>query len=131
MIRPAIALLASIFMFAGTALAEDIQAGEQVFKKCRACHAVGVDAKNKVGPQLNGLFGRSAGSVEGYRYSDANANSGIVWSEENFAEYIRNPRGYLPGTKMAYVGLKKDDEVVDIIAYLRQFQSDGTIAAAQ
>lgn len=131
MIRPVIAFLASTFVLAGAAVAEDIQAGEQVFKKCRACHAVGVGASNRVGPYLNGLFGRPAGSVEGYRYSDANANSGIVWSEENFAKYIRDPRGYIPGTKMVFVGLKKDDEVVDIIAYLRQFQSDGTIAATQ
>ncbi len=117
-----------VILFTSMAHAQDIEAGETVFKKCRACHAVGPDAKNRVGPQLNGLFGRTAGSVKGYRYSDANANSGIVWSEDIFAEYIRNPRGYIPGTKMAFVGLKKDDEIANITAYLKQFQTDGTTA---
>jgi len=120
-----------VILFTSTAHAQDIEAGETVFKKCSACHAVGPDAKNRVGPQLNGLFGRTAGSVEGYRYSDANANSGIVWSEDIFAEYIRNPRGYIPGTKMAFVGLKKDDEIANITAYLKQFQTDGTTAPTE
>ncbi len=120
-----------VILFTSMAHAQDIEAGETVFKKCRACHAVGPDAKNRVGPQLNGLFGRTAGSVEGYRYSDANANSGIVWSEDIFAEYIRNPRGYIPGTKMAFVGLKKDDEIANITAYLKQFQTDGTTAPTE
>jgi cytochrome c len=120
-----------VILFTSMAHAQDIEAGETVFKKCRACHAVGPDAKNRVGPQLNGLFGRTAGSVEGYRYSDANANSGIVWSEDIFAEYIRNPRGYIPGTKMAFVGLKKDDEIANITAYLKQFQTDGTTAQTE
>ena len=120
-----------VILFTSMAHAQDIEAGETVFKKCSACHAVGPDAKNRVGPQLNGLFGRTAGSVEGYRYSDANANSGIVWSEDIFAEYIRNPRGYIPGTKMAFVGLKKDDEIANITAYLKQFQTDGTTAPTE
>ena len=120
-----------VILFTSMAHAQDIEAGEAVFKKCRACHAVGPDAKNRVGPQLNGLFGRTAGSVEGYRFSDANANSGIVWSEDIFAEYIRNPRGYIPGTKMAFVGLKKDDEIANITAYLKQFQTDGTTAQTE
>ena len=131
MIRTILIALTATSILTGISRAQDIQAGEQVFKKCRACHAVGLDAKNKVGPQLNGVIGRTAGSAEGYNYSNANKNSGIIWTEEIFAEYIRNPRGYLPGTKMAFVGLKKDDDVTNIIAYLRQFQADGTILAGQ
>jgi cytochrome c len=109
------------------ALAGDPEAGAKVFKKCQACHAVGEGAKNKVGPELNGLFGRPAGSVPDYSYSDANKNSGIVWTKEVFAEYIKNPRGYLPGTKMSFVGLKKDKEIEDVTAYLDQFNADGTM----
>ena len=109
------------------ALAGDPTAGAKVFKKCQACHAVGEGAKNKVGPELNGLFGRPAGSVPDYNYSDANKNSGIVWTEEIFGEYIKNPRGYLPGTAMAFAGLKKDEDIQNVIAYLRQFNADGTI----
>ena len=112
----------------GAALAADPEAGAQVFKKCQACHAVGEGAANKVGPELNGLFGRAAGSVPGYAYSDANKNSGIVWTEEVFADYIRNPRGYIKGTKMTFAGIKKDTEIANLTAYLRQFNADGTLA---
>jgi cytochrome c len=109
------------------AFAGDPKAGGQVFKKCMACHAVGEGAKNKVGPELNGLFGRPAGSVPDYDYSEANKNSGIVWTPEVFAAYIKDPRGYIKGTKMAFAGLKKDKEVEDITAYLAQFNADGTL----
>ena len=112
----------------GVALAADPEAGAQVFKKCQACHAVGEGAPNKVGPELNGLFGRQAGSVPGYAYSDANKNSGIVWTEEIFAAYIRDPRGYLKGTKMTFAGIKKDKEIADLTSYLRQFNADGTLS---
>jgi cytochrome c len=125
MLKTAIAL--AVIAVSAPALAGDPTAGAQVFKKCQACHAVGEGAKNKVGPELNGIFGRAAGSVPDYAYSDANKNSGIVWSHEIFAEYIKNPRGYLPGTKMAFAGLKKDKEIEDVTAYLDQFNADGTM----
>lgn len=124
-LKTAIAL--AVIAVSAPALAGDPTAGAQVFKKCQACHAVGEGAKNKVGPELNGIFGRAAGSVPDYAYSDANKNSGIVWSHEIFAEYIKNPRGYLPGTKMAFAGLKKDKEIEDVTAYLDQFNADGTM----
>ncbi len=117
----------SLIALSVPAFAGDPEAGAQVFKKCLACHAVGEDAKNKVGPELNGLFGRTAGSVPDYNYSDANKNSGIVWNEENFAEYIKNPRAYIKGTKMAFAGLKKEVEIENITAYLAQFNADGTM----
>lgn len=105
--------------------AQDAAAGEKVFAVCRACHQVGETAKNAVGPKLNGLFGRKSGSVEGYNYTAANKNSGITWDEATFAEYIRDPRAKIPGTKMVYAGLKDEQRVKDLIAFLKQFGADG------
>ncbi|CAM5220150.1 cytochrome C [Bosea thiooxidans] len=105
--------------------AGDAAAGEKVFLKCRACHQVGETAKNAVGPRLNGLFGRPAGSIEGYSYSPANKNSGIVWDEATFRDYIKGPQAKVPGTKMVFPGLKTDQEIDDIVAFLKQFDSDG------
>lgn len=109
------------------AMAGDPEAGAQVFKKCMACHSIGEGAKNKVGPVLNGLFGRTAGSVPDYNYSDANESSGIVWTPEIFAEYIKSPRTYIPGTSMAFAGLKKEKDIEDITAYIAQFNADGSM----
>lgn len=103
----------------------DAAAGQKVFLKCKACHQIGEKAKNAVGPELNGLFGRHSGSVEGYKYSDANKNSGIVWDETVFREYIRNPKAKVPGTKMSFPGLKDDKDIDNIVAYLKQFGPDG------
>lgn len=105
--------------------AQDAAAGEKVFAQCRACHQMGENAKNAVGPHLNGLFGRTAGSVEGYNYSPANKNSGITWDEAVFHEYIQNPRAKIPGTKMVYAGLKDEQRINDLIAYLKQFDATG------
>ena len=104
------------------------KAGETVFAQCRACHQVGDKARNTVGPKLNGLFGRKAGEIEGYNYSEANKNSGITWDEKTFAEYIANPREKMPGTKMAYAGLKDPKRIENLIAYLKQFDKDGNPA---
>jgi cytochrome c len=102
---------------------QDAAAGEKVFAQCRACHQLGESAKNAVGPVLNGLFGRPAGSVEGYNYSPANKNSGITRDEATFREYIQNPRVKIPGTKMVYAGLKDEQRINDLIAYLKQFDA--------
>jgi cytochrome c len=120
-------VLSSAFLLAGlgTAAAQDAAAGEKVFAQCRACHQVGENAKNAVGPKLNGLFGRHSGSVEGYNYSSANKNSGITWDEATFKEYIQNPRAKIPGTKMIYAGLKDEQRINDLIAYLKQFDAEG------
>jgi cytochrome c len=109
----------------GVALAQDLAAGETSFKKCLACHSVGADAKNKVGPVLNGLEGRKSGTIEGYNYTDANKNSGIVWSEETFKEYINDPRAKIPGTKMVFAGIKSENEKAALWAYLKQFDAKG------
>ncbi|WP_024573747.1 MULTISPECIES: cytochrome c family protein [unclassified Afipia] len=121
----AAALAFSAVSFAGAANAQDVAAGEKSFNKCRACHQVGETAKNTVGPELNGLFGRKSGSVAGYNYSDANKNSGITWDEAVFAEYIKDPKAKIPGTKMAFAGIKKEDEIKDLTAFLKQFAADG------
>jgi cytochrome c len=108
------------------ALAADPAAGEKAFAVCKACHKVGEGAKNGVGPTLNGVVGRAAGSVEGYKYSDATKNSGITWDEANLAEYLKNPKAKIAGSKMMFAGVKDDTKLADIIAYLGQFNADGT-----
>jgi cytochrome c len=110
---------------ASSAMAQDAAAGKTVFNKCLACHAIGEDAKNKVGPELNGLDGRKSGTAPDYNYSDANKNSGITWNEAQFKEYIKDPRAKVPGTKMAFAGIKNEKEVNDLWAYVSQFDKDG------
>lgn len=108
--------------------AADPAAGERVFAQCRACHQVGPTARNTVGPQLNGLFGRKAGSVQGFNYSPAYQRPEVankVWSEENFAIYIRDPRAVTPGTRMVFQGLRSDAQIANLTAYLKQFNADG------
>jgi len=117
----AIAIAAS----AAPALAQDLAAGETSFKKCLACHRVGPEAKNLVGPVLNGLEGRKSGTIEGYNYTDANKNSGIIWDEKTFAEYITDPRVKIPGTKMVFAGIKSENEKAALWAYLKQFDAKG------
>jgi cytochrome c len=111
--------------FAGSALADgDAAKGEKVFKKCAACHAVGDGAKNKVGPLLNGIVDRTAGSVDGFKYSDAmlaKQAEGMVWTEEAIDAYLAKPKDYIPGNKMSFPGLKKEDDREDVIAYLKTF----------
>ena len=103
---------------AGPVLAVDIKAGEKVFKKCKACHYADRE-KHKTGPHLLNLIGRTAGSLEDYKkYSKAMKASGIVWDEETLTEYLRAPKKYIKGTKMAFVGLKKDADIDNVIAYL-------------
>jgi cytochrome c len=123
--RPALPLtaLAIALLFTAEVRAQDAAAGEKVFAACRACHQVGPTAKNAVGPHLNGLFGRVSGTVDGYAYSPANKNAHLTWDEATFTEYIKNPKGKVPGTKMAYVGLKDDQKIKDLIAYLHTFDS--------
>lgn len=111
------------------AQAQDAANGEKVFAQCRACHQIGPNAKNAVGPMLNGLFGRQAGAVEGYNYSPANKGSGITWDDATFREYIKDPRAKIPGTKMVYAGLKDEKRIDDLIAYLKQFDASGQKAA--
>ena len=112
---------------AGAAAAQDVGNGEAAFRKCRFCHAVGENAPNKVGPKLNGLDGRRAGSVADFDYSDAHKNSGIVWGEASFKEYIKDPAAKVAGTKKVFAGIKDEKDASDLWAYLKQFDAGGTI----
>jgi cytochrome c len=110
----------------GVTLAQDVEAGESSFKKCLPCHDIGDDARNKVGPLLNGLAGRKSGTVEGFSYSDANKNSGLTWDEATFKDYIKDPRAKIPGTKMIFPGIKNEKEAENLWAYISQFKADGS-----
>ena len=123
--RALVLLTAFILPSTSAVQAQDAAAGEKVFAQCRACHQVGETAKNAVGPVLNGLFGRKAGTVEGYAYSPANKNSGLTWDEATFRDYIKDPRAKIPGTKMIYAGVKDEQRVTDLVAYLKQFDAAG------
>ena len=124
--RSLVLVAAALAASVGVAKALDAAAGESSFRQCRSCHAVGPDARNLVGPVLNGLDGRKSGTIDGYSYSDANKNSGITWSEATFKEYIANPLAKIPGTKMQFVGIKNEKEAGDLWAYLKAFKKDGS-----
>jgi cytochrome c len=115
------AIVAGALALASTAaLAQgDAAQGEKVFNKCKACHAVD-EPQNKVGPHLVGIFGRPAGSVEDFKYSEAMKGSGITWNEETIAAYVADPRGYIKGNRMAFAGLKEEEEIADLLAYLKE-----------
>src|SRR3982750_3801257 len=127
--NPTLSALAIIVCSAATsaASAQDVAAGKTSFNKCLACHAIGEGAKNKVGPELNGLAGRKAGTAPDYSYSDANKNSGITWNEAQFKEYIKDPKAKVPGTKMAFAGIKNEKEINDLWAFLLQFDAEGKV----
>jgi cytochrome c len=108
------------------ASAQDAEAGKKVFTKCAPCHSIGPGAKNKVGPELNGLMGRKAGSVEGFNYSPAMKNSGITWDDAKFHEYIADPKKTVPGNKMLFPGIKDEIERDDLAAYIESFNADGS-----
>jgi cytochrome c len=113
--------------FNGTSLAQDIEKGANVFKQCQICHSLGPSAQNKIGPELNGLDGRTAGTVPNYMYSEPNKKSGIVWNEASFKEYIKDPRAKVPGTKMIYPGVKNEQQASDLWTYIKQFDASGNI----
>lgn len=120
--------LAALFCLAAAAPASagDPAAGEILYRKCMVCHRVGPEARNTVGPQLNGILGRKAGSVEGFSYSVAMRQSGLVWDEATLRRFIHEPRDVVPRTKMTYGGIDDDQQVDDLIAYLGQFKADGS-----
>lgn len=112
-------LIAVLLTFsAAPAQAEDVAAGEKVFKRCKACHYVD-KAKNKTGPHLVDLIGREAGSIDGFKYSKAMRESGLVWDEVTLKDYLKAPKKFIVGTKMAFAGLKKDADIENVIAYLK------------
>lgn len=127
------ATLALLIPVASASAEGDAAEGEKVFKKCAACHAVGEDAKNKVGPQLNAVIGRTAGSLDGFKYSKAMIEAGeggVVWDDETLHAYLEKPRDFIKGNRMSFAGLKKEEDRADVIAYLKTFSAGGQPAAA-
>ena len=121
-----IILAAAVLSKAGAAEAQDSAAGKAAFGRCQACHAVGAGAKNKLGPELNGLASRKAGAVAGYQYSPALKSSGFAWDQTSFADFMKNPRTKVPGNKMAFAGMKDQAEIASLWAYLTRFNADGS-----
>jgi cytochrome c len=113
-----LAAAAAGILMALPAQAGDVKAGEKVFRKCKSCHYVDQE-KNKTGPHLVNIIGRAAGSVDGFKYSKAMKDSGLTWDEATLAEFLKKPKTYIKGTKMAFSGLRKDKEIDDLIAYLK------------
>jgi len=117
-------LLAAALASPAAAQEGNAEEGAEVYKKCRACHEVGPEAKNRVGPVLNEIIGRKAGTIDGFAYSDANKAAGaggLVWTEEVLFKYLESPLVFMKGTKMAFVGLKDPQDRKDVIAYLKKF----------
>lgn len=123
-LAPAIAGLAMLAL-AGPVAAQDAAAGQRVFNQCRACHIIENNGRNGVGPNLHTVFGRRAASIEGFRYS-ANMRTlgegGHVWNEDNLRAYLRNPKDVVPQGTMSFPGLRNDQQLNDLIAYLRSQQ---------
>ncbi|MFZ5836665.1 MAG: c-type cytochrome [Pseudomonadota bacterium] len=108
---------------AGQALAlepGDAAAGAKVFKKCQACHSIVAADGNKIGPNLHGIIGRAAGTAEGFNYSEAMKSSGLTWDEATIEKYLRDPKGFVPKNKMAFAGLKKDSDLANVLAYIKE-----------
>jgi cytochrome c len=124
---PIVAILVALLAAGANAAAvgDDPAAGETAFKACRVCHQIGENARNFVGPELNGVYGRPAGIVPGYNYSDAMKHSEIVWDEATLTKFLHKPREVVPGTKMAFPGFASDSEIANVIGYLRAFGPDG------
>ena len=120
MIRPA-AMLACIAVLAPAgASAADVAAGQAIFARCKICHTVEAGGRNAVGPNLHGIFGRKAGTAEGFAYSEAMKQSGIVWNDDTIRQYLNNPKDFISGNKMAFPGVKDENEISNLLAYLHE-----------
>jgi cytochrome c len=115
------ALLPLLFLFAamaGPAVAQS--AGEAVFNRCKVCHSLVAGGHSPVGPDLHGLYGRTAGTAPGFSFSPAMQKSGVVWNDDTLAKFLRDPQGFIPGNRMGFPGIKDDKQLGDLLAYLKQ-----------
>ena len=103
----------------GSANAADPAKGQRVFNRCKVCHSVN-EGQNGLGPSLHGLIGRTSGTAEGFKFSDAMTEKGVVWTAETLTEFLQNPRAFVPGTIMAFGGLRNEQQLADLIAYLEE-----------
>ena len=126
MIKSSLLAGLAVAMLSVPALADgDPAKGERIFNKCKSCHAIGEGAKNKVGPVLTGVVGAPAGQNPDFKYSDAllaKAGEGLVWDEASLTAYLTKPKDLIPKTKMSFPGLRKEQEIADIIAYMKTFE---------
>ena len=113
-------LILGLALAARPCVAADAAAGKMVFNRCHICHTLEAGGRNGTGPNLHGLFGRKAGAVEHFKYSEAMKNSGIVWDRATLEKYLRDPKEFVPGTRMAFPGIESDEEIADLLAYLRE-----------
>ena len=120
MIRPAALLTWVALLAPGSAMAADAAAGQAIFARCRICHNVQAGAPNTVGPNLHGVFGRKAGSLPNFAYSAGMKDSGVVWSDDTLRKYLDNPKDFIPGNKMAFPGIKDENDISNLLAYLHQ-----------
>jgi cytochrome c len=129
----ALGLVMSALLTSSVVAEGDAAAGANVFKKCASCHAVGEGAKNKVGPELNELFGRVAGTAPDFKYSQAMIDAGaggLVWSSETLHQFLTKPKDFVKGTKMSFPGLKEPTDIDNIVAYLQTFSTAPAAGAA-
>lgn len=123
-----IAVVGVITISTTMGLAQDVEKGENVFKQwCLPCHSIGPNAKNKIGPELNGLEGRHSGSVPGFKYTKDYTDPGLVWNKETFQKYIKNPRAMMPDTTMIFAGTDNEQESNNLWAYISRYNADGSL----
>jgi cytochrome c len=120
MIRSAALVAVFVLLVPVAVRAADTAAGQAAYARCKICHTLEAGGRSPVGPNLHGMFGRKAGTQDGYSYSAAMKNSGVVWDDETLAKYLRDPRGSMPGNKMAFPGIRNDEEMANLLAYLHQ-----------
>ena len=118
-------MLAPLLLQVTSAQAQDAAAGEKIFSQCKICHQVGEKARHGIGPQLNGVVGRTAGKADGYNYSDATKGSGIVWNDAALREYLKDPAAVIAGTRMVFAGIQDDQSLGDLIAFLKTYDGSG------